>query len=370
MPTTITKLDTGLVYRNARPHLYAKHAIHPSLAFLGGKEILVSYDIGQGPESMDYRTYVSRTTDLGKTWTSPARILNETTLRPSIHSVRIGALKDGSLIAMGIRAYRDDPDGDLVNRANMGYVESDLITLYSRDKGYSWLGPNTIKPPLVGPAWETCHRVVELADGRVVWPTSTWRDWNGRQPNGMKAVALVSHDKGKTFTDYLDIIDQSPKKIWSWEQGFTQLPDGRLVAVVWSLSEKTGKSLPTLFAVSDDGKKFGPAKPTGLHGQTAKLLALPDGRILCAYRRDDKPGLWANVSRLEGKKWVNLAEAPLWQGVSNSGMTGKGNNTDELSGLRFGFPSMTQLPNGDIFLVFWAMEDCVQGIRWIKLRVG
>lgn len=364
----ITKVDTGLVYRNPRPHLYAKHAIHPSLAFLGGKEVLVSFDIGQGPESMDYRTYVSRTTDLGKTWTQPARILNETTLRPSVHTVRIGGLSDGSLIAMGIRAYRDDPDGDLVNRANLGYVDSDVIALYSHDKGHSWQGPMTIKPPLVGPQWEVCHRVLELADGRVLWPTSTWRDWNGKQPNGIKAVAFVSHDKGKTFPDYVEVIDQTKKHTWSWEQGMTQLPDGRLVSVVWSFNEKTGRSLPTQYMVSEDGKKFSAGKPTGLHGQTAKLLALPDGRILCVYRRDDKPGLWVNVSRLEKNKWINLEEAPLWQGAS-SGMTGKGNNTDELSGLRFGFPSMTMLPDGSIFLVFWAMEDCVQGIRWIKLRV-
>ena len=103
--------------------------------------------------------------------------------------------------------------------------------------------------------------------------------------------------------------------------------------------------------------------------KTAKILALRDGRILCMYRRHDRSGLWANLVRIEGDDWVNLAEVPIWEGAS-SGMAGEEATGEELSQLQFGYPSMVQLPDGDVFAVFWCMEDGIQNIRWFRLGVG
>ena len=49
-------IETGLVYRNPDPHLRAVHAWHPSIVSLGDGELLVSYDLGQGAESLDSET--------------------------------------------------------------------------------------------------------------------------------------------------------------------------------------------------------------------------------------------------------------------------------------------------------------------------
>lgn len=108
---------------------------------------------------------------------------------------------------------------------------------------------------------------------------------------------------------------------------------------------------------------------TGLNGQTAKLVVLADGRVLCLYRRDDRPGLWANLSRLDGDEWVNLEETPVWQGAG-SGMTGEGISSDELSGLKFGYPSPIRLPDGEVMAVFWCEEDAVNTVRWVRLRIS
>lgn len=360
---------TGLVYRNPAPHLRAAHAWHPSIACLGGDELVVAFDLGQGAESLDYRTYVSRSTDCGDHWSAPARIFEDTVARPATHSVRIAAVGDGKLIGVGGRFYRDNPELGLINRDNLGYVEMDVILLRSADGGRTWQGPVTIAPPLVGPAFETCHAVVELADGRWLLPASTWRGWNGEAPNGMKAVALVSHDQGASWPEYLDVMDRYDEGILSWEQSLKQLPDGRLLAVAWAYNERTGRSEPTPYSVCEDGRSFSPPRPTGLSGETAKIHPLPDGRVLCLYRRTDRPGLWANLSRLDGGDWVNLAETPLWQG-SASTMEGRGAGGDELSALKFGFPSMTALPDGDVFAVFWCCEGCVHNIRWFRIRIG
>lgn len=364
----IARTETGLVYRNPKPYLRAVHAWHPSLAWLGNGELLAAFDLGEAVESLNYATYLSRSPDCGRTWSPPERLFKESLPRRSTHSVRIGRMADGMLVGFGGRYYRDDPEEGLVNRANLGYVPMDLILLNSADGGRTWRGPEVIAPPLVGPSFEICHRVIELIDGRWLAPTSTWRGWNGDAPNGMQAIALVSHDRGRSWPEYLTVVNQSAAGVISWEQGLTQLADGRLLAMVWSFDERAGRSLPNRYALCEDGRTFLPPRESGLVGETAKLLTLADGRVLCVYRRSDQPGLWANLVRIEGRDWINLAEAPLWQGTA-SGMKGQTASSDELSALKFGFPSMVQLPDGDVFLVFWCAEDGVHNIRWQRLKI-
>ncbi|MCX5662964.1 MAG: sialidase family protein [Planctomycetota bacterium] len=360
---------TGLVYRNPKPYLRAIHTWHPSVALLPSGEVLAAFDTGQGAESLDYRTMVTRSADKGDTWAEPQPLVKDTATRRTTHTVRLGAVSGGVVTAAGARLYRDDPEEGLVNRANgIGYTEMDLIYLETRDGGKSWSAPRTIKPPLVGPSFETCHRIIELRDGRWLWPTSTWKDWNGNAPNGMKGIALVSTDRGQTWPSYLTTMDMWSRGVVAWEQSVAQLPDGRLLVVAWAFNEAKGTTEPTPYALSADGKTFSAPRLTGLHGQTAKILALPDGRVLCLYRRHDKPGLWANLSKIQGDTWVNLEETAVWQG-SSSGMTGKGGAGDELSALRFGFPSMTLLPSGEVLAMFWCMEDAIQNIRWVRIGV-
>ena len=224
-------------------------------------------------------------------------------------------------------------------------------------------------PPLVGPAFEVCHHVVDLGDGRWLAPTATWKGWDGEAPNGMQAIALVSRDQGSTWPEYIVVMDAYDRGVISWEQSLVQLPDNRLLAVAWSFNQRTGRSEPTPYVVADAGGTFSQPRMTGLNGQTAKLVVLPDGRLFCLYRRDDRPGLWANLSLLDGDKWVNLADTPVWQGAG-SGMTGEGRSSDELSGLKFGYPSLLCMPDGEVMAVFWCEEDAVNNIRWVRIRVS
>ena len=365
----IQVIDSNVVYRNQKAHLRAVNAWHPSIALLDNGDLLSAFDLGQGPESLDYRTYLSRSKDEGKTWSAPQRWFEDPTARRTTHTCRLSRTKDGTLLGFGTRAYREDPEVGLVNHENLGLVDMDVIHVQSHDGGQTWQGPHTIKTPLVGPAFETCHSIVELQDGRWLAPTSTWRGWNGDEPNGMQAVAFVSHDRGKTWPEYMPVINGYAEGLITWEQSIVQLADGRLLALAWMFHEKSGNSFPSRYAISSDGKKFSAPQETGFLGQTAKMCRLNDGRILTLYRRQDKPGLWANLARIDGDKWVTLSEAPMWQGAT-AGMTGRTTPGEELSALKFGYPGMVQLANGDIFAVFWCCEDCIFNIRWLKIRVA
>jgi sialidase-1 len=364
-------VDTGIVYRNPSPHLRACQAWHPTAVRIDDQQWVVAFDRGQAVESFDYRTCLTRTMDGGKTWTAPQTMIAADSSRPSNDLVRIGRLRDGRLTGFGGRLYRDDPEQGFVNRNNLGYVPMDLFQVVSHDCGATWTVPQWIAPPLVGPAFELCHPIVELPGGQWLAPTSTWRGWNGESPHGMQAIGLLSRDQGASWPDWLTIIDQFDRGVISWEVGLTVLADGRLLAVVWSFDEASGKSLPNRYAVTSAARmlQFSPPRENGLLGETAKLATLADGRVLCLYRRLDEPGLWAALVRIEGQRWITHIQQCVWRGAV-SGMRGAESAADELSGLKFGFPSIMPLAQGDVVVCFWCLEDALQAIRFVRLRIA
>ena len=164
-------------------------------------------------------------------------------------------------------------------------------------------------------------------------------------------------------------MDRYASGLIHFEQGMTELGDGRVLAVAWVFDEKTGRSLPNHYALSDGAvRRFSEPRTFGLHGETAKIACLRDGRVLLVCRRVDRSGLWALLIRIRGEEWQTLEEAPLWQGAA-SGMHGERAAAQELSDLRFGFPSMVELDDGEVFLVFWCQEDCINNVRWMRLEV-
>jgi sialidase-1 len=365
-------IETGIVYENPKPYLRSQHAFHPTLVDLGGGELLCGYDLGEAVESMDYRTYRSRSTDGGRTWTPEGAIIQGRTRRPSVSSVRLSKVATG-LVGFGFRGWRDDPNEGVVNRANLGYVPMELILVRSRDSGHTWSRPTVIRPSLEGPAFETCHGIVELPSGRWLAPTSTWRGWNGELPSGHKTVVLISDDRGRTWARHGVAFDGDAEDLRHWEVSVVPLGGETVLAVAWVYHEASGRHRPNRFALSrDGGQTFGPAREIGIQGQTCKGLALRDGRVMLAYRRTDEPGLWATMGRVEVDpgRWSLMETLPLWgASLRSSGMTGEKNRSDELSGLKFGFPQMRQLESGEVLLVFWCFEDWCTKIRWMRIGV-
>src|SRR5262249_13816890 len=101
--------ETGLVYRNPKPHLKSIHAWHPSLVYLDDGSLLAGFDLGEAVESLDYRTYTARSLDQGRTWGAPRPLFEDPVWRRSTHSVRLGRTRDGTVVGFGGRLFPGDP---------------------------------------------------------------------------------------------------------------------------------------------------------------------------------------------------------------------------------------------------------------------
>jgi hypothetical protein len=368
MSTTITVQATGLVYSNPKPHLRSIVAYHPSLTLISENELLATFDLGEAVEALDYHTVVSRSRDRGETWQIEGPILKEPP--PSTtHTIRTSRLRGESIVGFGGLQHRDDPEAGLINGSTFGYVPVEPFVVRSGDGGRSWSKPEFIEPPLIGPSWETCHHILELEDGRWLAPIATWRAWNGDHPSGQQAVVFISDDRGKSWPSFGRTFDGRDSGILHLEQSVIQLHDGSILALCWQHDLESGKNLPSIYSLSRDmGKNFSPPSETGFFAQTAKVVQLRDNRLLCVYRRNDKPGLWGTLARIEKNQWLNLEEVPLWQGAE-SGMSGTLDSGKELSNLKFGYPSIRQISAHEVLVLFWCQEDCITHIRWLKLAV-
>jgi sialidase-1 len=367
----IRVIDSGPLWVNPDADLRSLHAWHPTLARLGDGRWLCTFDIASAALAHDYATWVAESVDDGRTWSEPWRLAPfEPADGPDTHSLRITRLADGSFVAAGGRWRRTGRYARGLNRETSGWCPMDLVLSRSAD-GRTWSPFEVIAPPLVGPSYEICHRIVALPDGRWLWPTSSWPGWDGDTGDGLRAVALVSTDSGRSWPAWLEVLDSRPDGLAHWEQSIVPLADGRLLAVGWAFdpARSVTRELPYAIADTVPGATFRRAGLTGLRAQTTKLTVLPDGRVLAVYRRDDQPGLWATLATIDGDRWLGSAEVPLWAGAP-SGMRGGGRTVaEDLADLGFGAPNPVPAEDGTVLVAFWCREDCVFGIRWMRLAL-
>lgn len=372
MPSIEVKA-TGLVYRNDKPHLRSRHAYFPSLVELGPRRLACAFDMGSAFEATDVRSYVSHSQDGGQTWTPPALMFEPDTSRHLVSTTcRISTGPDHSLIGLACMFDRSLPEEGLANPVKEGFVRTEMAMIRSTDDGVTWSPPQTIVPPIDWRHFETCSPILVLPSGRWMMPTSFWSDWEGRCPHGANtAIALLSDDRGHNWSRVTKVMGGPDDGFTGWEQKQIVLADGRLMALCWCFDYSQKANIPNRYAFSlDGGSTYERSLSTPLQGETCTPVALPNGYILCVYRRMDRRGLWAHLARIRGDAWEPLAEALLWGPQVEAHRTDGSSTLGQMSTLRFGCPSVRVLADGDVMAAFWCVEDGVSNIRWYRLGVA
>ena len=367
----IQVVDSGLVYRNPRPELRSRHTWHPTIVRFDDGEWLCTFDIGDADVALDYRTYKSRSSDDGRTWSPPERVFADPPGRPTTHSVRISRISDGpdELVAFGglmlprrsrgphhqradprVRRHGPDPAPQPRPRAHLGR-------------------PHNGRAAAGGPGLGGLPRD-RRAPGRPLGRphVSTWMGWNGETPNGMKALSLVSHDQGRTWPD----VRRRVRPL-----GREQDPLG----AVASSSSRTAGCWPSPGPRQGHGRgRADPLRPEprrpAVRAPRSDGLPRPDDQarrscptVACSpptaattSRASGAPRRGSRATTGSTRRPPRSGRAPsrAWRARSPAG--------EELAALKFGFPQMLVRPDGDVMLVFWVEEDCIKNIRWLRIR--
>ena len=307
----IEVVDSGLVYRNPRPELRSRQTWHPTLVRFDDGEWLCTFDIAEA----DVATTTGRTAlalDRRRqrpgpppSASSPTRPAGPRRTRCASRACPAARTK---LVAFGGLNYRDDPEGHLVNLPGLGYVEMDMFTLRSHDRGRTWEGPTIGRPAARRTRrGRSATRSSRLRDGRWIAPTSTWMGWNGDAPNGMNASGPRVRGQGPHVADVRHRV--RPLGRGQDPLGAVGDPAARRAAAVGCVGGRQGhgrgrrrrrtRSAP-------DGRTF-PVK--GLTGflrpddQARRAARRPRPRGLSPQRRSRPLG--HDRARIEGDAWVN-----------------------------------------------------------------
>lgn len=363
-------INTGLIYRNPKPHVVSRHAYFPSLALLPDGTLFAGFDLGSAFESADVRSHYALSSDGGNTWGAPIAVPTPDFPEPFSGTCRFTCTPCGSLVGVGALWDRSRADEGLANPDTGGFVETFPFLVRADASSLEWVAPRWMKTPLAGP-FEICHPIFANSGGDWLWPASTWKNWEGTSEIGMKAIVMRSSDAGETWPDWHVVMDGDSKGTIYWEIKLAALPDGRLLAVCWTHDADKGVDLPIHYAISkDNGRSFSAPMSTGLTGQTCSPSILSDGRILSFYRRTGETGLWAQLSHLEGDTWINGDEQLLWGGPTHAaGLQDPKFASTAMSQLRFGLPAPLVLSDGTVMVAFWCVEDAVSVIRTITVAV-
>jgi sialidase-1 len=367
----IEHIDSHVVYDNPQPMLRSRHGYFPGLVQLGSGELLGLVVIGEAFESVDLTTHVTRSSDDGRTWTLQGPLLDKSSdPRPTSDFLKPQLLHDGSLIALGYRFHRDDPEQTIAIRETDGALPGDDIVASSVDDGRTWT-PARIVPRRTPELLEIPSRAIQLASGDVIATAGLFTMPDGTNPSGQFGPLLRSTDGGRTWDDRTRYFDTPDHTVAAYESHVCELEPGRLMAICWAFDIAAGRYLPNQVTFShDDGHTWSAPLDTGVRAESANLLALGGDRVLSIHcHRGAEVGLVVRVVDVSGDRWSPVAERSIWGGSMPS-QTHDGQTFFEFAhSIRFGQGSLLRLASGDILATHWCVVDGQGRVLTHRLRV-
>lgn len=361
-------VESCMVYDNPAPHIHSRHGYHPGLAQLPNGDLIALFLHGEAFESPDGTTFVSRSCDLGSTWSAATPLYNKSILgRESTDTMKPLVLRDGSVLATGYRFYRDDLEQGIAIPETAGFLPGDNIVTFSHDGGVSWQQPE-ILPRSYPELLENSGPCIETVSGDLVGTAGFYKLPDGTNPSGQFGAVLRSRDKGKTWDDRTFFVP--PGNITPWETRLCEMQPGRLVTIIWAYDGKQDRHMTNRVAVShDNGYTWSSLIDTGHMGQSSNLLWLGGDYLLSIHaHRGEDPGVYVRIVDFSNDKWNVIDEANIWGGAGQQTRTGQ-SMTQMFASLRFGQPSLLRLRTDEFLAYHWSIEEGQGKIRGHRLHI-
>lgn len=333
----------------------------PQAVQLLGGDLLCSFSVGGGPNAQGGTDW-ARSTDGGETWSLEGTILAPTEDPYTTNFLKLSLSPDGGTVyAYGSRSDREPGEG-------FGEGSNHPVLCRSADDGRTWSAPQVIPMPC-DCALEISHGLLALASGRLLAPAATLPS---QERLGEQVLAAVSDDGGETWPTHAVVFEDPQGKLGYFEQKLAQIAPGRVMATCWTVTLGEVVDQPDSFAISDDdGSTWGPARSTGIRGQTMTPIPLGGDRLLVLYnRRYGDQGIVMALVTFTDTSWSIVYEGLMYDArARRERPTDLETGVQEFDSFAFGFPTAIRLQDGSILATHWCQEDGDFGIRWTKLRI-
>ena len=370
-------VDQGVVVRSA-PGTERQSCAFPSICVLPGGRWLCGFRSAPTKGGMaGQQGQLCWSDDEGRTWSEPFAPFTPPVLdgRPGLfRAVYCTALGERQVIALIYWVDHSDPSRPFFNEATEGLLDSRLFLSRSADEGGTWSDlelldttPYNVPTPPTGP-------VLVLQDGRWALQFELNKPYDDPEPWLHASVLMFSQDGGRTWPEHLRVSDDPSNRVFYWDQRPGVLSDGTVLDLFWTYDTQAGEYLNIHARRSrDHGRVWSEMRDTGVPGQPAQPVTLPDGRILMVrVDRSGAPLIKARLSVDDGLTWPETTEATLCyprtgkQTVENTTMQ---QAWEEMTNFSLGLPAVAALPGGDGLVVYYTgPEPDHTDIEWVRIR--
>ena len=369
-------LDQGYILNAEQRQGSRRVCTFTSLFRLKDGAVLATYRLGSAKDSADGNCQVARSEDGGRSWevicegfdNSPEGVPGE------IRSANLAQSNDGSLLAFltwidqrsnDPRMYAPETDVPKLRR---------LIGATSRDEGRTWSEASVLdtdflsRPVLSGPA-------LRLPGKGWLLPVENYAPEQVGGPSVHSAHALLSGD-GRSIDQVLTVARHSENVLYYWDQRQALCPDGqRLVSLFWTYDRKREQDVDIHISwANPESLSWGTPISTGLQGQIAAPIPLPDNRLLAFYVLREPPGsLRLMTSPDGGETWDQSNELVVYQQETNRHRGGPRSYAEawkQMSQWTFGHPAAVALSEKVLLVAYYAgREERCLNARWARIRI-
>lgn len=284
------------------------------------------------------------------------------------------ALAENGVLAALCWVDHSYPSLPFFNDETEGLLDTRIFLIASEDRGLTWSGPALvdtapfrIPTPLTGPT-------LLLPNGDWALQFELNKPYLDKTPWKHASVLMFSADRGGSWPRHA-IVGQDPdRRIFYWDQRPGLLAHGTLLDLFWTYDRGASDYLNIHARQSlDNGASWSDIWDTGVPGQPAPPVSLPDGRIAMVYvDRTEAPAIKLRATSDRGKTWPRPTEIVLYQpdlGAQSVRKSSPQEAWTEMEKFSLGLPAAARLPDGDVLVVFYSgPEPDLTDIRWLRVR--
>lgn len=356
------RLSSFAFYANPAPLLVSRQALFPGIIRLSDGRLMMLLSIGQAFDAADMRSFVSFSSDEGRTWSEPVRLHPSEADPPEQQCFKPIELDNGRLLATGYVFERPDPLQPIVDPVTSAVPRLVPKMTMSTDSGKTWSVPRPIELP-GDPPLELSGPAVQLPGGRLLAVGSPFH----LARTGHSGWVLASDDGGANWFSLSEFYRAPAADIHAWECRLAAWGDGRVAVLWWAYDHARGVNLHNHIAFSSDGgKTFGRAVDTGVPGQSSNLLHIGDETLLTIHaQRERDAGLVVRRVDVAGDRFAVRDELELFADSAMGSTTA--DMKRQFADLKFGQPSLLRLNETELLAYCWAFEDhqyIIKGFRF------
>ena len=372
-------LDHGIVYDATAAPFHRRFCAFTNTTVLSGGRILVQVHAGSAKESPDENVLMRLSSDAGRTWEAVCDGLPPLIVDGKLgswHHARVTELAPGHLLGAFWWLDRSDPSRPMINPDTTGTLPNRIFLTDSFDDGRTWVNRREVDTRPF-PSVALMGAPLVLADGSIAVVSEAWKTYDDASGGEHSAILTVSHDGGNAFEASVVVAHDSANRLLFWDERLTVDPEsGRLIGLFWTHDRVAGQDCNAHIAWGTlDGRSWSYPSDTGFAGQIPRPLVVADGRLLCVYvHRHWPPSLRVVLSPDYGKTWDVTNELVFYEHAAGAqaGMDGKRDFADYYADMRvwsFGHAEPGLLPDGTVFVAFYAGDALSLSIRWARIEL-